>query len=49
MNSMFIFCDECGKKQEFIIIDMQEGDDCWKVVKLECSECGMKKEIKLYC
>ena len=47
MDSMFIFCEKCGKKQEFFIVDIQEGDDCWKVVKLECPECGQKKEIKL--
>ena len=45
---MFIFCEECQKEKEFFIIDMKEGDDCWQLVTLECSDCGKTKVIKLY-
>lgn len=47
LDSMFIFCEKCGKEQEFFITDIQEGDDCWKVIELECSVCGKKKKEKI--
>lgn len=48
LDNMFIFCENCGKEQEFYIVDVYEGDDCWKVVCLECIECGKRKEEKIY-
>lgn len=48
MDSMFIFCEKCSKEQEFIIVDIQEGKDCWKLVTVECTNCGKTKEVKIY-
>ena len=48
MDRIELYCKECDEKKEFEIIDVQEGDDCWKVFTVKCTKCGYIKEVKFY-
>ena len=48
METNINFCEKCQKNTENEIINIQEGDDCWKVITVKCTKCGQVKEVKIY-
>lgn len=49
MDSFEIFCDVCNKTTEYCIVEVKDGEDCWKVFVVKCKECGKEKELNFYC
>lgn len=47
MESIFNFCEKCGKTTEYVVTNITEGDNCWKKIEIECVECGNKSELKV--
>lgn len=48
MEHMNVFCTDCDKMQPFEIVDMEEGEDCWKLLTVKCLECGKIEKVKIY-
>lgn len=43
------FCDNCGRETECIVVNIEESETSFKIVTLECKECGrrFKEEINI--
>jgi hypothetical protein len=41
-------CDCCSRKTVHDVIDLRDGEDSWKIIIIQCSECGKEKEYKVY-
>lgn len=48
MEEIRNYCAECEKIQPFEIINMEEGEDCWKILTVKCMECGNIGTVKVY-
>lgn len=47
MEEMNLFCKNCNEMKVFMVEDIREGEDCWKVITVKCEDCGYTEEIKV--
>lgn len=48
MNFVKTQCDNCSMETVHDVIEMKEGEDCWFIMIIQCSECGKEREVKVY-
>lgn len=48
MDSMVALCKKCDREIEHEVVDIKEGENCWLVITVKCTECGSVQEIHLY-
>lgn len=47
MDEINLFCNNCNEMKIFSVMDIREGEDCWKVFTVKCEYCGYTEEIKV--
>jgi ribosomal protein L44E len=49
MDNMEVYCENCQRELKHEVLEMKEGETCWLVITVKCSECERVHEIQLYC
>ena len=49
MDNMVVYCENCKREVNHLVEEIKEGESCWLVITVKCSECGRVHEIHLHC
>ena len=49
MDNMEVYCENCERGVNHEVVEFKEGETCWLVITVKCSECGNVHEIYLHC
>lgn len=49
MENMEVYCENCKREVNHEVLEMKEGETCWLVIIVKCSECGRVHELNLFC